>query len=574
MKPSGLKAGAALAWCGLLLYAQAAQAASTIDAAGQQGEIIQQRQQQQIQQDRENAQRNLAPGGVDLQTLTPASAPSGASATCHEIQRIDIGNDPHLPPQIQQQINFKFAGHCINADDISQILGLITKSYIERGFISTRAYLPAQDLRSGVLKIVVIEGIVEKFQIDDHGAHSVSVGSVFPGLQGQALKLRDLEQGMDQINRLQSNNATLDVQPGDHPGESLVVVHNQAAFPVHVFSTYDNQGSVSTGQHQGAATVTLDDLAGLNESLSATHRQSVPLDDNSHDSTSDDFNLVVPYGYNTFTLDVNRSTYLNDLTLPSGAIDPSAGNNKISSLEWRRVAFRNQNSRWSLAAALTTKDANNYFDNQYLSANSRKLSLLDVKSALSTTLGPSIVSLDLDYSRGLAAFGAMHDAGNLPTDEPHAESQKITADLHFRLPFDLLGRQLSYEAEVFDQYASTPLYGSEQLLIGGIYSVRGFANNSLSGDNGYYWRNDLSLQQPLELGGQHFSARLFVALDTGWVSCLTPGLPGGRLTGTAAGGSLQWRALSWELFRATALTEPSYMTREPAQTWFRVSASL
>jgi hemolysin activation/secretion protein len=63
--------------------------------------------------------------------------------------------------------------------------------------------------------------------------------------------------------------------------------------------------------------LTLDNLVGLGEMLTATHRESIPLSNKEHYSASDDFNLSLPYGYNTFSLDVNRSRYINVLSCPA-----------------------------------------------------------------------------------------------------------------------------------------------------------------------------------------------------------------------------------------------------------------
>ncbi|MBA4707285.1 ShlB/FhaC/HecB family hemolysin secretion/activation protein [Aquitalea aquatica] len=575
MQMQSLKTSVSLVLLSLSAYSQNIHAASDIDAANRQAEIIQQRQQQQLQQDREDARRAIQPGGVDLKTLTPSQpAITTPASQCHDIQRIVIRNSPHMTVAIQKQIDAQFAGHCLGVGEISQILGLITRDYIEQGYVTTRAYLPAQDLRGGTLLIDVVEGVIEQFKVDDNGARSVPLATSFPHLQGKLLNLRDLEQGIDQINRLQSNNAKLDIQPGGTPGGSTVVIHNEASRPLHLFVTYDNQGSTSTGGNQAAATLTLDNLLGLGEMFAVTHRESIPTSNKEHYSASDDFNLSLPYGYNTFAVDVNRSRYINVLTLPSGNQETAEGNNKISTFSWNRVAFRDQVSRLSFGAALTTKDARNYFADQYLNVSSRKLSVLDLKASYSTAIRNSHLSLDLDYARGLAEFGAMHDSGILPGEQPHAQFQKLTADLHFHLPFDLLSKHFSYDSEVFAQQAYNALYGSEQLLIGSIYSVRGFVNNSLSGDTGYYWRNDLSMQQQFQIGHETLNGKIYAALDTGWVTNMNPDLQGGSLTGAAIGLQAQWRGLTWDLFRSAPVEKPATMSREPAQTWFRVSVAL
>jgi hemolysin activation/secretion protein len=149
-----------------------------------------------------------------------------------------------------QEIDARYAGHCLGVNEITQIMGLVTRDYIERGYVTTRAYLPAQDLHTGTLLIDVVEGVIEQLKQDD-GAARLPLNTSFPAGAGQLLNLRDLEQGIDQLNRLQSNNATLDIQPGSQPGGSNVVIHNQPSRPVHLFVSYDNQGSVSTGANQG-----------------------------------------------------------------------------------------------------------------------------------------------------------------------------------------------------------------------------------------------------------------------------------------------------------------------------------
>lgn len=549
-------------------------AASDIDAASRQADLIQQRQQQQLQQDREEARRAIPPGGADLESLVPApTAPAGLPSQCHTIQHIVIRNRPHLSSAVVQDVDTRFAGHCLGVNEITQILGLVTRDYIERGYVTTRAYLPGQDLRTGTLLIDVVEGVIEQLKQDD-GTSRLPLSTSFPAGAGQLLNLRDLEQGIDQLNRLQSNNATLDIQPGSSQGGSTVLIHNQPGRPVHLFVSYDNQGSVSTGANQGSAALTLDNLTGLGEIFTATHRESIPVSNKEHYSASDDFNLSLPYGYNTFALDVNRSRYINVLTLPSGTQQTAEGNNKVSTFSWNRVAYRDQVSRFTVGAGLTTKDARNYFAQQFLSVSSRKLSVLDLKASYSTAIGNMQWSLDLDYARGLAEFGAMHDAGNLPGEQPHAQFQKMTADARLHLPFTLLGKQFSYDSEVFAQQAYNPLYGSEQLLIGNIYSVRGFVNNSLSGDTGYYWRNDISMAHQFRIGGEILNGKIYAALDTGWVSNMNPDLQGGSLTGAALGLQLHWRGLSWDLFRSAPIAKPATLAREPAQTWFRISAAL
>jgi len=123
------------------------------------------------------------------------------------------------------------------------------------------------------------------------------------------------------------------------------------------------------------------------------------------------------------------------------------------------------------------------------------------------------------------------------------------------------------------QRALDTLYGSEQILIGGIYTVRGFVRNVLSGDHGYYLRNELSARRNLALGDHRLPTRVYAGLDFGEVSNRVPDVPSGKLTGMAVGASVSWKGVSFDVFNARPLRFPSYFTREASQTWLRANTA-
>jgi hemolysin activation/secretion protein len=118
------------------------------------------------------------------------------------------------------------------------------------------------------------------------------------------------------------------------------------------------------------------------------------------------------------------------------------------------------------------------------------------------------------------------------------------------------------------------LYGSEQVLIGGIYSIRGFRNNTLSGDHGWTSRNEVSMQPSLSLGPVTLPVRFYLGVDVGGVSNRAPDVPGGRLAGVAVGLSTSWAGVFIDLFNARRLSQPDFLPREASQTWLRLTLTL
>lgn len=551
----------------------AAQSRSDIDAASRQGDAIQNQQQLQLQRDQQALQRKAPPSGVDLNSLVPQAPQPAVSDICQDIKTIVVVDAPTFSNAALAQINDDYAGKCLGVKEIEAILATVTRFYIEKGEVTTRAYLPEQDLHTHQLIIKVVVGVVQKISVEDGGKHSVSVSTVFPNLIGNTLNLRDFEQGIDQINRLLSNNAQLDITPGDAPGQSIVIVHNAPAFPVHLLATYDNQGSAGTGANQAAATLGFDNILGLDEYISITHRTSVPSG-GPHTSTTDDVNFSIPFGYSLLTLDANASRYDSMLAAPSGQQFLSSGNTHTKSVSLSQVDYRDQNSRWSTSETFTAKSANNYLAGQLLDVNSRKLSVLDLGTNYSITLAGGVIIGQLDYLRGLKIDGALQDMNGLSKETPHAQFNKWTLDLNFTKRFAALGQDFSFNSHFNGQYAPQTLFGSEQIAIGGIYSVRGFNNTVILGDKGYFVRNELSMLEAFTLGGEKLAGRLYAGYDYGHVGSVAYGVQEGGLSGVTVGLSVNLRGLTIDLFESSPITLPSELKRESAQTWFRLSCAI
>lgn len=540
-------------------------------AAQRQAEIIQHQQQDNLQR---TAPEPSPVEGLDTKSLQPKITVPSIGATCREINTITISDAPHLSASVRKHIVSEFSKRCLNVGDIEKILAEITKDYIDRGYITTRAYLGPQDLSKGHLEIHVVEGKVEKIMIDDGNSKSVSVANIFPGVVGHILNLRDLEQGIDQINRLSSNNARLDIQPGDAPGTSIVVVHNRPGTPLHLNVFYGNEGVPSTGITQAGITPSIDNLFGLNESISVSRVDSIPQYFATQFSRADSFNFRIPFGYTTVSVSSNHLQYASQILLPSGLTANATGNSTFNSMSVDEVSYRDQVNRVSTAATITTKTLNNYLDGQYLGVSSHNLTVLDLDGTLDTILAGGTLTLTFGYAKGLNAMGALIDPANLSGSIPHAQYSMYKAGFNYRYPFHLFSKAASFSSQMTGQKANEALYNSEQILIGGISSVRGFVINTLSGDNGYYVRNEISVFQPLAIGDQTLMSRIYAGYDIGEVYNIAPNLPEGRLTGMAVGISTNWNGFEWDLFNTRPLTLPSFMTKESNQTWFQISHSI
>jgi hemolysin activation/secretion protein len=537
----------------------------------QQADQIQQRQQQEFQQDRLEIFKPIKPSGETLESPAVATTKEGNDASCYPIATINIKGGSHLTDDFRNSINEKYAGRCLGVEEISQILGVITKYYVEHGYITSRAYLPAQDLKLGILHIEILEGMIQGFEENPRGENSIAFSTAFPFLQGKILNLRDLEQGVEQINRLQSNNAKLEIKPGTQAGESVVVVHNKAAQRWRANISMDNHGASSTGKNQTALQFTFDNVLGVGDLIGYTHRESVP-DSPEHTAMSDGLNLSIPFGYNAFSLDANSSSYSNYISLPSGAKQAAKGYTESFRIGWDRALFRDQVSKTNFGLGLGTMTPKNYFADQFLQVSSIPLTVIDTKLGYSRAVQDGTLSLSVGYSRGLNELGAFEDSKVLPYYQPHAQFEKYTVNLRLNVPFMVGRTSLIYDTEMSLQSAGHGLYGSQKILIGSNYTVRGFVNNSVSGDSGYFWRNEVSL--PTQFGTDPVKGKVYGALDTGAVVNQNSSLSGGNLVGATLGVQMRWGVISVDAYATTPIGGNANVNFEPTWFWLSVSAKI
>lgn len=108
---------------------------------------------------------------------------------------------------------------------------------------------------------------------------------------------------------------------------------------------------------------------------------------------------------------------------------------------------------------------------------------------------------------------------------------------------------MTYQFTGYAQISNDYLYGTEQISIGGAYSIRGFQKQGLSGSRGWYTRNDLSF--PVN---EYFSP--YIAYDIGRISTASD-TQGGTLSSATIGLRSHYRAFSLDVYGANPLNHPN-----------------
>lgn len=434
----------------------------------------------------------------DLQNLpAPAPAPAApaapASSRCFKIDTLELKGAEHLPDG-QRLVN-PYLHQCLGVAQLNDVLKVITDRYIALGLVTSRAYLPPQDLAKGHLIVQVIEGHLQSLKPGQgSGLSQRELDMGFPGRAGDVLNLREVEQLVDQLNRLPSNQAQMALVPGATVGSTDVQVNNAPQKPWRLSLSRNNDGQKSTGQQQWSSRLDWDNPLGLADQLSLNGGQDAHPDD-PHNSHNAGLSYNLPYGWWNFTYSYNRSDY-RSLAQANGFDFKQSGDSTTQQFKAERVVYRDALSKTSLSLGLSHLATNNYVAGSRLDGSSNRITELQYGLNHGRRIGGAFLNLDLGLQQGIGALDAQGDHDPGPAD-PTARYRKYTATLSYLQPFKLWGEALSFSSLATGQHSEDVLFSPQRVSLGGQASIRGYQDQFLTGDSGGYWRNDLRWTRPV-----------------------------------------------------------------------------
>lgn len=444
------------------------------------------------QQRRLEELRNL-PG---KETLEP-SAPAAPDTRCFAIDTIVIKGATSLSRADREQLVQPWLGQCLGGAQLNALLKAITDHYLARGMVTSRAYLPQQDLTSRRLEVQVVEGRLEGLRsIDDNLLSPRELAMTFPGTVGERLNLREIEQMVDQLNRLPSNQVKMELVPGASVGGSTVAVSNSPNKPWRANLSRNNEGQRATGEQQWGFGLEWDNPLGLADQLLLRGGHDA-VSDHQQTSHNELFYYNLPWGWWNFNYSYSQSAYRSQAWANNFSFKQT-GDTRSHQLRAERVIHRDSLSKTALNIGLAYLRSNNYIEDSRLKNSSNRLSEAQVGINHGRRIGNAFANIDLGVQQGIGAFGAQSGSTPHPGD-PDARYRKYSLTLSYLQPFGLWSENLTFSSLLTGQRSEDPLYSPQRLSLGGLSSVRGYKDQSLTGDSGAYWRNDLRWSRPVQL---------------------------------------------------------------------------
>ena len=423
---------------------------------------------------------DAAPSDVDKNAhdrAAPEMAKPLAEVSIH-VSRFELsGVDANIAKKLKPRLR-PYVGEGKSFEDLSNAAQVVT-AYMqsEIGYYLAYAYLPAQNIQQGVVRIEVLPGILEAVEVNWPDALRVNRDIILSHLRalkpGSIIKVSDVERVVFLLNDLRGIRMTFAIKPGKAPGQAILVATPVNDRGVTGSMGVDANGSRFAGIHRGVASVSIESPFGHGDSISLSHLKS--------ETGGLDFTLLgytTPIGSNGLKVGANFSTVnyrLNSNDFPLG-LNGDAQSVGVFAL-YPLVRSRNLN-----VFALAGVDQKKLIDRQTLAGLETSKDIDAFRLALNGD------TRDGFGGGGLTFFGLAGEETKVyyPGGRPfglddEANGMRVNYSIG-RLQSLLPGRFMLW-AYARGQHALDNLDSSEQCSLGGATAVRAFAQGETSGDS-------------------------------------------------------------------------------------------
>ena len=500
----------------------------------------------------ERQQSDQAPAGRPKLPTPQFARPQGPLDTkpIFLLRRVSVTGATAIPLDRLATAYQPYLGKRVSEADLTAMAAAVSDVYRAAGFHLSRAIIPPQDVADGRLRLQVIEGAITEVALKGEGAEQFGIRPMLDAVVAERpALLATLERQLLLINGrpgVHIDDTGLE-EIGTASGRFRLIVYLKTW---HYFTSFgvDNLGSSSVGPWQSYATAAFNSYLAPGDSL-VLNLSTTPADP--RQLAFGRLSYEVPVG--TDGARIGASGFYSEVW-PGDIRHLVNDNTKTESFEVHGsiVPLQSQRSALTLTAGLGFSNVteNDLFGPVYAD-RIRTLSLTS-DYRLQDNFGGNNY-LTLNYRQGLDILGASHrDDDFLSRD---GASGKFSALNFWFTRYQTLSDAWSLKFASAGQWASGPLFTSQQFYLGGAAFGRGYGSAEISGDNGIAGSIELRFDQRLNwqyLSGYQFYG--FVDSGAAWNDGF--GINDG-LSLTSAGGGVRfflWDGLQADIGAAVPLS--------------------
>ncbi|MDO9176701.1 MAG: ShlB/FhaC/HecB family hemolysin secretion/activation protein [Agitococcus sp.] len=451
------------------------------------------------------------------------------------VQRIQItGMRAYSETDLVMQTEFKPNSE-LTLPELRVMAAKIADYYHKNGYFVAQAYLPAQEIKNGVVSIAVIEG--QYGEIIVRNSTNLSNRLVYSQLEGinsgDVITSVPLENRLLLLSDIAGVKINSTLAPGAAAGTSDLIVDVTPGARVNGSIDADNGGNRYTGEHRIGATINVNNIAGQGDVVSLRALSSG--EGLNYARAAYQMQLAKA------TVGVAYSWLYYELGEEFTSLDAS-GDAKIASVYGSYPLIRSRNN--NLYADIL-------YENKVFQDEIGAIALVTDKKIDALTAALRGDHRDQWAGGGLNSYSVAATVGDLNIQTPAARAvDALTARSdgnYHKLTFNASRLQrvtdsFSLYAGLRGQLASKNLDNSEKMQLGGMYAVRAYPEGEAYADQGYVLTLEARKNLPKYSENTPGHLQLVGFIDTGHVNIdQTPWAAGDNTrTLSGAGVGINW----------------------------------
>ncbi len=437
-----------------------------------------------------------------------AAVPVLAQSVLIPVSRVEILGSTVFPRQELQKMAAELVGQSVTIGQLQGLVNQINQKYQSLGFITSRAVLRPQTIRSGVIYIDIIEGKLEKVELqrppnslqrlqDKYFTDRLSLDDNAP------LNFTTIEA---ELQKLRANPLIADIKAtlkaGSGEGLSILqlIVTEAPSFNTQI--GIDNYGNPNTGSFRASLALTEQNLTGNGDRLGVSYARS-------GQSNTISGLYSIPVNPQGGTLTLQGLSGINPI-IEGGFSFNLATESRLLDLSYRQPLVHTPNTEFSLSFALASEESRILIDQNLIPDGATRSTVV--------RLGQEYVSRD---SRG---GWFLRSSLGLGLDGLGATIRSGAPDGKFFVWNGQAVRlqKLSNDQETIGQLRLNWQYGGDALPplnrfgLGGALSVRGYRQGFATGDSGI--QGTIEVEVPIARNERGQSVvKLYPFMDAGTV---------------------------------------------------------
>ena len=396
----------------------------------------------------------------------------------------------------------------ITLEQLLQLIPQLTKYYVDRGYISSGAFLPTQKMTDGKIEIQIVESNLTDIKIKGLSRLKDSYIKKRLTILNQPLNIKTLTRSLAKLQ----NDPLIEKLSGEiiqhERGSNILLLSIEETPPFNASLRLTNSYSPSIGSFGGIAQISHHNLLGFGDSLSLDRSQTEGLRRTtaSYSVPVNSLDGRVFFSYTTAKSSlVEQELHPLDIEADYDALELNIRQPVISSPTEELtlgMGWKNIQSETFVLGDLS------FAFTEGLKNGESNITLLNLSQEYSNRDRGSLIAMRSQFEIGLDAFGATKTEMGID-----GIFWRWQGDFQYLISLNEKNQTI-LATRIATQLTPDKLPPLEQFTVGGLGSIRGYRRNLGSGDNGI--KGTIELQLPL-VDGQWGKISLLPFFDVGTV---------------------------------------------------------